>query len=212
MNPIIKIAVIGGTGKSGKYLVKQLLLQDYSIKLLHRKPETLQINNPLIEVVKGDARDYSAIYSLLEDCGAVLSCLSQPVGERTIFSDATRNILKAMTAHNISRYITTAGLNVDTPIDRKGAQTQFGTKWMYENYPETTTDRQVEYNLLVASNADWTMVRLPLISQTDDIGEVTVSLEDCPGSNISATDLGLFIIKQLNSVEYVKQAPFIANN
>jgi putative NADH-flavin reductase len=211
MNSNIKVAVIGGTGKSGKYLVKQLLLQNFSIKLLHRKPETLQINNPLIEVIKGDARDYNVIYSLLGGCEAVLSCLSQPVGERTIFSDATHNILKAMTVHNISRYITTAGLNVDTRFDNKSAQTQFGTKWMYENYPETTTDRQVEYELLAASNANWTMIRLPLISQTDNIGEVTVSLEDCPGSNISATDLGLFMIKQLNSAEYVKQAPFIAN-
>ena len=211
MNPIIKVAVIGGTGKSGKYLVKQLLLQNFSIKLLHRKPETLHIDNPLIEIVKGDARDYNAIHALLEGCDAVLSCLSQPVGERTIFSDATRNILKAMAAYNISRYITTAGLNVDTPFDKKGAQTQFGTKWMYENYPETTTDRQVEYELLAASNINWTMVRLPLIDQTDEINETTVSLEDCPGSNISATNLGLFMIKQLNSALYVKQAPFIAN-
>jgi putative NADH-flavin reductase len=211
MNPKIQVAIIGGTGKSGKYLVKQLLLQKIPIKLLHRKPETLQIDNPLVEVIKGDARDYNAIHSLLEGCGAVLSCLSQPVGERTIFSDATRNILKAMTVHNISRYITTAGLNVDTPFDKKSAQTQFGTKWMYENYPETTTDRQVEYELLAASNTDWTMIRLPLISQTDDINEVTVSLEDCPGSNISATDLGLFMIKQFNSAEYLKKAPFIAN-
>jgi hypothetical protein len=82
---------------------------------------------------------------------------------------------------------------------------------MYENYPETTTNRQVEYELLAASNLNWTMVRLPLISQTDDISEVIVSLEDCPGSDISATNLGLFMIKQLSSAEYIKQAPFIAN-
>jgi putative NADH-flavin reductase len=211
MKPIHKVAVIGGTGKSGKYLVEQLLKQKFAIKLLHRKPETLDIANPLIEIVKGDARDYTAIHSLLAGCDAVLSCLSQPVGEPTIFSDAARNILKAMAAHQISRYITTAGLNVDTPFDQKNEQTQFGTNWMYENFPTTTADRQVEYQLLVESHTNWTMVRLPLITQTDNTSEITVSLIDCPGSNISATNLALFMIAQLSSTEFVKQAPFIAD-
>jgi nucleoside-diphosphate-sugar epimerase len=211
MKPIHRVAVIGGTGKSGKYLVKQLLKQNFGIKLLHRKPKTLDIANPLIEVVKGDARDYAAIHSLLAGCDAVLSCLSQPVGEPTIFSDATRNLLKAMAAHKINKYITTAGLNVDTPLDQKNEQTQFGTNWMYENFPTTTADRQMEYQLLADSNTDWTMVRLPLITQTDNTSEITVSLIDCPGDNISATNLALFMIAQMNNVEFVKQAPFIAD-
>lgn len=211
MKSIHTVAVIGGTGKAGKYLVKQLLLQNFRIKLLHRKPETLTFDNLLIEIVKGDARDYAAIHNLLDGCDAVLSCLSQPVGEPTIFSDATRNILKAMAAHHISRYITTAGLNVDTPLDKKSPQTQFGTNWMYENFPATTKDRQVEYQLLVDSNVDWTIVRLPLINQTDEINEIVISLIDCPGNNISATNLALFMIRALNDDEFIKQAPFIAD-
>ncbi|WP_374950884.1 NAD(P)-dependent oxidoreductase [Mucilaginibacter sp.] len=211
MNLPKKVALIGGTGKAGKYLLKQLLIQNFHVKLLHRKPETLQIENPLIEVVTGDARDPKAINSLLHGCDVVLSCLSQPVGEQTIFSDATDNILNAMQIHGINRYITTAGLNVDAPADNKGPQAQFGTRWMYENYPQTTADRQVEYNLLSASNINWTMVRLPLIEQTDEVTEIAVNLRDCPGSNISATSLALFMIAQIDSKEYVKQAPFIAN-
>jgi putative NADH-flavin reductase len=206
-----KVAVIGGTDKAGKYLVKQLLLQNFHIKLLHRKPETLSFDNPLVEIIKGDARDYTVIHILLKDCDAVLSCLSQPAGEPTIFSDATRNILRAMHAHQISRYITTAGLNVDAPLDHKSALTQFSTKWMYDNFPLTTKDRQVEYELLADSNVDWTMVRLPLINQTNDVTEIAVDLHDCPGSNISATSLALFMIAQLKSAEFVKQAPFIAD-
>lgn len=211
MKPIHTVALLGGTGKAGKYLLKQSLLQNFRVKLLHRKPETLNINNPHIEIVKGDARHYEAIYTLLTGCEAVLSCLSQPVGEPTIFSDATRNILKAMQAHQINRYVTTAGLNVDTPIDQKSAQTQFGTQWMYENFPTTTKDRQVEYQLLTDSKINWTMVRLPLINQTDDVSEITISLTDCPGNSISATNLAIFMIGQLTSEEFVKQAPFIAD-
>ena len=211
MTPNIKVALIGGTGKAGKYLLKQLLAQGFPVKLLHRKPEALQIDHPLVEIVKGDARNYDAIYKLLQDCNAVISCISQPVGEESIFSDATKNILKAMTTLNITRYLVLAGLNVDTPYDQKSPQTQAGTNWMKTHYPKTTAYRQVEYELLAASNIDWTMVRLPLIIQTDNTGPIAISLRDCPGNNISATNLALFLIGQLTDAIYKRQAPFIAN-
>jgi putative NADH-flavin reductase len=205
------VALIGGTGKAGKYLLKQLLFQNFNVKLLHRKPETLTFDDPLIQVTKGDARDYDAIHALLAGCTAVLSCLSQPVGEPPIFSEATSHILKAMNAQGIRRYITTAGLNVDTPADNKSPQTKAGTKWMYDNFPKTTADRQVEYELLAASSISWTMVRLPLITQTDETGPITVSLTDCPGNNISAANSALFMISQIDSGDFTGKAPFIAD-
>ncbi|MFD0765361.1 NAD(P)-dependent oxidoreductase [Mucilaginibacter lutimaris] len=211
MKTIHTVALIGGTGKAGKFLLKQLLKQKFRIKLLHRKPETLELSDPLIEIIKGDARDYEAIHTLLQGCDVVLSCLSQPAGEPTIFSDATRNIIKAMEAQHISRYITIAGLNVDTPFDQKSETTQFGTRWMYENFPSTTKDRQAEYQLLANSHINWTMVRLPLIHQIDNVSKIKVSLTDCPGNGISANNLALFMIAQLNSTEFIKQAPFIAD-
>ena len=133
MQQNIKVAVIGGTGKAGKYLVKQLLNQKIPIKFLHRKPETLQITGPLIEIVKGDARDYDALLDLLSGCTAVISTVGQPSGEPPLFSDVSSKILKAMAASGISRYISTTGLNVDTPLDSKGPKTRFGTEWMYQN-------------------------------------------------------------------------------
>jgi hypothetical protein len=82
---------------------------------------------------------------------------------------------------------------------------------MYTNYPVSTTDRQTEYTLLTGSTLDWTLVRLPLIDQTDSRGNISVSLEDCPGTKISATDLAIFLIGQLSDKTYIRQAPFLAN-
>lgn len=211
MQQNIKIAVIGGTGKSGKYLVKELISKGYSIRLLHRKPEKLTLNSSLIEIVKGDARDASAISRLIEGAGAVISALSQPVGETSIFSDATRNIISAMEEHHVSRYIVIAGLNVDTPSDQKGEMTRAGTDWMKANYPVTTQDRQKEYEILRSSSIDWTMVRLPLIEQTEERKGIISSLTDCPGTGISATDLADFLITQLSDEQFSRQAPFIAS-
>ncbi|WP_379086159.1 NAD(P)-dependent oxidoreductase [Pedobacter sp. UC225_65] len=211
MTPYIKVAVIGGTGKAGKYIVKNLLAQGFSIKTLLRYPEKFQISSPLIEIVKGDARDLLAIRQLLKDCQAIISAVGQPVGEPSVFSQVTRNIIQVMHEYQMHRYILITGLNVDTPFDQKSPKTKFGTDWMKTNYPLTTADKQVEYETLVESDIDWTLVRLPMIEQTDTINEIKIDLEDCPGDQISATDLALFLIKQLTDQKYIKKAPFISS-
>jgi hypothetical protein len=82
---------------------------------------------------------------------------------------------------------------------------------MYKNYPLTTADKQLEYNLLAESNIRWTLVRLPMIELTDQRSPVDVNLEDCTGDKISATDLACFLCGQLSDDNYVRRAPFISN-
>lgn len=207
------IAVIGGTGKSGKYLVKQLLNQGFHFKALIRNPENFEIKNLLIEIVKGDAGEYKSVRSLVEGCKAVISTLGlgQLVSEKSIFSKATKNVIQAMNECNINRYILTTGLNVDTPFDKKSSKTKLATDWMKTNYPETAADKQTEYNILSETNLDWTLVRLPLIEQTDVKSEINMSLEDCPGDKISAASLAHFLIRQLTDNAFVNKSPFIAN-
>ncbi len=205
------IAVIGGTGKSGKYLVQSLLNKNYSIKLLLRNPENFKLANPLIEMVKGDARNYDSIDNLVKNCDVIISTLGQPSGEESIFSDAAKNIIKAMNFHGIRRYIVTTGLNVNTPLDHKNENVKMATDWMYQNYPQTTTDKQKEYELLVESNLNWTLVRLPLIVQTSESFRTETNLQDCKGENISATDLGEFLVSQIDDETFIKQSPFLYN-
>jgi putative NADH-flavin reductase len=209
-----KIAVIGGTGKAGKYLINQLLNQGFTIKLLVRNPDRFQIQSPLIEVVPGNVSHYDAVLQLVEGCQAIISTLGlgQPNSETSIFSQATKNILRAMEEWGVQRYIVITGLNVDTPFDQKSPKTKFATDWMKTHYPLTTADKQLEYSTLSNSDANWTLIRLPLIEQTDEKGEIIVNLEDCLGDKISATDLALFLVEQLSDKTYLRQSPFVATS
>jgi len=206
-----KIAVIGGTGKAGSFLVKKLLEKGFQIKLLLRNPENFSIQNPLIEIVKGDARDYASINELIETCDAVISTIGQPKGEKSIFSDSTKNVIQSMNSNGTKRYILITGLNVNTPFDNKNEKVKMATEWMYQNYPETTLDKQKEYELLTKSNLDWTLVRLPLIIQTDESFETETNLYDCIGENISASDLSEFLISQIDDEIYFQKSPFLYN-
>lgn len=205
------IAVVGGTGKSGQYLVKQLLQQNFAIRLLIRDHTLTHLKDPKITVIRGDARDITAVKALVAGADAVISTIGQRGNGLPIFSAATANIIRAMQEQHIQRYLVTTGLSVNTLMDQKSPWVMQATDWMYAHYPQTTNDKQNEYELLQNTGLDWTLIRLPLIELTDGAPSVTASLIDCPSDKISASSLAAFLIGQLSDNTFSSAAPFIAN-
>jgi putative NADH-flavin reductase len=206
-----KIAVLGGTGKAGKYLIKELIRQGYHIKALARDPGKLKQSGPSLEVITGNAREYQSILNLLSECDAVISTLGPSGNEPDTCSMAAGHIIKAMQALNIRRLIEVAGLGIDTPEDKKGIFTRILVAIMRWFASSVIDDRQKDYELLKNSNIQWTIVRCPMIKLTDLSRKIKTSLEDSPGNQISATDLARFLIDQLKSEMFICKAPFISN-
>lgn len=102
MNQNIKIAVLGGGGRTGKYLITQLIEKGYSVKVLLRNPDVFKINSPLIEVIHGDAIDFKAVYSLIDGCQAVISTIGQRPGEPLVAEQATKNVLDGMSIYAVN--------------------------------------------------------------------------------------------------------------
>jgi len=211
MNQNIRIAILGGGGKTGNYLINQLIEKGYHINILLRKPETFHIKSPLIKIIEGDALDFTAVSKLINGCQAVISTIGQRSGEPLVAEHATENVLRAMTTFGVKRYLLVAGINIDTPFDKKGHKTIVATNWMKSNYPEIQKDRQKAYSLLVNSNFNWTLVRVPFIKFNDAQGDVAVSLNDCLGDKIKAGNIAKFLIEQLFEDSYYNKAPFIYN-
>ncbi|WP_316778153.1 NAD(P)-binding oxidoreductase [Pedobacter antarcticus] len=205
------VAVLGGGGRTGQYLIQQLLDQGLKLRILLRHPEHFQFKSPLIEIIKGDAADLHSIENLLKDCNAVIGTIGQRPGEQLIARQATENILKTMHAEGIKRYILVAGINIDTPSDQKGQSTLLATNWMKENYPEIQTDRQNAYTLLTQSEADWTMVRVPMIEFSAQKTDFAIDLADCLGQQITACNIASFLTEQLPDTQFYRKSPFISN-
>ncbi|MCM0665650.1 NAD(P)-dependent oxidoreductase [Flavobacterium tyrosinilyticum] len=210
MKNISKVAVLGGGGRTGKYLVNQLLENGFSVKLLLRNPDDFTIQNSKIEIIKGDAINEESINLLLKDCQAVVSTIGQRPGEPMVASQATKNVLNAMKRNGIERYVLLAGLNIDTPFDKKSPKTIMATDWMKTNFPEIQKDRQLTYDLLVDSKIDWTQVRVPFIVFSTDSSEIAVNIEDCLSEKISALDISKFMVKEMIESNYSRQSPFIS--
>jgi putative NADH-flavin reductase len=211
MEQLYTIAVIGGTGKAGQYLVKELIRQGYKIKILFRNPGKFENENPLIEKIQGDIRNYQSVYSLVKGCNAIISTLGQPQGEAPLFSEAAQNIVKAMSELNVKRYIYLTGLSINTPFDKKSGSTKLKSKIMKICFPTIIVDKQKEYEIVASSALDWTIIRVPFIELTTSTAEINISLKDCPGKKISSNSLAGFLVNQITDNQFIRQAPFIAN-
>lgn len=213
MNTNHTIAVIGGTGKSGKYVVQELVSQGYKVKMLVRNPGRVPNPHPLIEIIHGDVLDQSIVNTLLDKCDAVISTLGWgiPPSSNTISSEGTTRVLEGMKVNRIKRLILISGVNVDVPGDIKGIYAKSATSFMYENFSASTVDKQNEYELLKKSEVLWTLVRLPMISMDSENKPILASEIDCPSQEISATSLAKFLIRQIDDLTYLQKAPFIAN-
>jgi putative NADH-flavin reductase len=211
MEQEIIIAVIGGTGKAGKFLVKELINQGFQIRVLTRNPSKIDTTNKQLEKIIGDITNYKSVYSLLEGCTSVISTLGQSKGEDPVFSIAAQNIVRAMNQLRIKRYVVLTGLTIDTQFDKKGFSTKLKSSIMKILFKNIIKDKQKEYEILLASDLEWTVVRVPFIDLTESKQKLLINLTDCPGKRISSTDLACFLIDQLSSREFVRQAPFISN-
>ena len=205
------IAVLGGGGRTGKFLVSALITRGLPVKLLLRSPEHFTPPDGRITVIKGDARDQGAIHTLLKNCRAIISTVGQRRDEPLVASRATENIINAMRDHGIRRYILVGGINIDTPFDEKGPQTNSATTWMRENFRAIHEDRQKAYAMLANSDLDWTLVRVPMIEFKEGRDNFDVDLKDCRGSKITADAIAGFLVDQLSDDRYFRKAPFIWN-
>ena len=209
MNQNTTVAILGGGGRTGKFLVAKLIDQGYRLKVLLRSPENFELH-PSVEIVKGDAVDPISVHALVRNTQAVISTVGQRKNEPLVAHAATTNILNAMTYNEIRRYVLVGGVNIDTPYDKKSAQTLAATDWMKANFPAMQEDRQKAYKALLESPLDWTLVRVPMIEFTEAGTNLSVNREDCLGTKITAGAIADFLIQQLSDNQFYRQAPFIS--
>jgi putative NADH-flavin reductase len=205
------IALIGGTGKAGSVLVKELIKRGFRVKMLTRKPDKIKCVHNRIKVVHGDAREYKAINELITGCDTVISTMGSARGEEPAFSQVTKNVLRVMQAQKLSRFIVLTGLTLDIPTDKKGFRTRVLSGLMRRSFPSIVADKQRGYDILAESGLDWTLVRVPLIDQKEQSGGMKTDLRDCPGRKIGVSDLASFLIQQIEDTTYFRKAPFVSN-
>lgn len=209
------VAMLGATGMAGSYILSEALVQGYDIRALARTPAKLEAVKDRIVIVKGDARDRSAIQELLLGSDVVISALGPVKADGRAALDictiATGHIIPVMQELHIARYILLSGAAVTMPGDNRNLK-----GWLIQNLARLALsyavhDKVSEYQLLKDSDVDWTLVRCPLIDAELFRHEAVATLDTPVSFHLRAGELARFVIGQIDSKEYIRKGPFLGS-
>lgn len=155
----MKLLIIGGTGGTGKELIKQALEQGHQVAALVRSPEKLKIVHENLSVIKGNVLDLENVENAVAGQDAVLLSLGHKrfFIKTNILSEGTKNIITAMEKHEVKRLICITSLGINDSRFRMGLYyTLFVIPIILFFY---FRDKAKQENLIRESDLDWTIVR-----------------------------------------------------
>lgn len=206
----MKLLIIGGTGGTGKELIKQALEQGYNLTALVRNPEKVEITHQNLKVIKGNVLDFNKVQEVVAGQDAVLSALGHKrfFIKTNILSEGTNNIIQAMEKHNVSRFICVTSLGINDSRFKLGLYyTLFVIPFIIFFY---FLDKTKQEKLIRSSRLNWTIVRPGQLTNGKKRGSYK------HGANvgnyiltkmISRADVAHFILGQLSEVTYLQKTP-----
>lgn len=207
------IVIFGATETVGKQLVKQALFNGHQVRAFGRNIFTTDLpKDDRLELIQGALFDQDQVYRAIKGVDAVLSSLGgDSTGADMTRSLGMKNIIEQMQKAGVSRIIAVGGmgtLNADKD-----------TLVMDEpHYPAkflpVSREHLKAFGYLTNSPLDWTFVCPPDIIDADSTGEFITTAEFVPSPNtnkINAGDLALFMLRELNENEFLKQKVGICN-
>jgi len=209
----MKIAIFGGSGRTGQHLVKQALEKGHQVVVLARNPGKLTIKNPGLTTIQGDVKDANAVRQTIVGVDAVISVLGPTNNEPTFeVSQGMTNILSVMKKKGVRRLVISAGAGVGDPNDAPklfNHVMNFLLKLMAKN---VLADMTKVVEMVRSSAQDWTVVRLPMLTDAPKTGSVKVGyVGKGMGLRIARGDIADFMLAQLSDKTYVRKSPAISN-
>lgn len=212
----MKIAVFGANGGIGRWVVKYTLEHDYdTIACVRRMPSKPLGTSDKLRVVVVNTEDKKKIEETLRDCNAVINCIGvsmRPFHEDKAAVQANSEIISAMKAVGVNRYITWATPSIRSNEDRRSFITIVPGIMASIFLPQAKRCINQIISDVVNSDLQWTVVRFIAPKDTAPSGEVKVSFgERKIQFNISRADIASFMVSQIESKEYIGRLPIIGS-
>jgi putative NADH-flavin reductase len=205
-----RVLIIGATGGTGRQLVTQALDRGYEVTALVRDPSKLRMQHARLRLIRGDVLDYSSVDAAVRGQDAVVSALGHKryFYPTRILSDGTRNLLRSMETHGVSRLVCQTSLGIGDSAGRMGLYyTLFIIPVILPLY---YWDKTRQERLIARSSADWVIVRPGLLNNGprkgvyqhgSSIGSFVSTVR------ISRADAADFLLNQIESDAYIGAAP-----
>ena len=202
------VAVLGGTGRTGRLVVGELVSAGHQVRALVRDPSGAPEG---VQAVIGDARDPKSLRELVDGCSVVVGALGPVAKDKHLHRDVAPLLIAAMKDAGVNRYIGISGAGIDVPGDNKSRRDRIISTLIQKLGGDAAKDKTLEYEAWRDSGLDWTLVRPPRLQDGPATGSVENHATRSPKSTkITRTDLAHFIAGLVDAPRYSRQAPLVA--
>lgn len=204
----MKVIVFGATGTVGRLSVESLLKAGHSVTAFARSPQKLNLSDPELSLVAGDAMKLLEVTEAVAGHDAVVVTLGAGMSRKSkIRSQGTLNVIRAMQTHGVRRLIaqSTLGARDSWPtLNFWWKRVMFGAL-----LAPVFRDHELQEQLVEASGLDWTIVRPGAFTDKATKRQV---IEDVPNTarglelKIARSELARFLTRQLSDRQYIGRA------
>jgi len=206
-----KILLLGATGATGRLIVNQAVARGYDVTVLVRSAEKAREITGA-NLIVGDARDERVFREALKGRDAVVSALGTPVSpfrEVTLLSTATRALVSAMKAEQVSRLVCITGMGAGDSAGHGG--------FLFDNviFPlllkKVYADKDRQEAIVRNSGLNWVLVRPSILNNKPGRGSIRAltDLSGFHGGSIAREDAAKFVLDQVRADTWLHRSPLI---
>lgn len=212
----MNVTIFGATGTSGLLTVEKALSAGHHVTVFARNTSKITRNHPLLSCIEGELTDFDKIDAALDGANAVITLLGpMNMAKELPISNATKYIIGSMERNGVKRLVAAVSSSYRDPKDKFQFWFDFGVvvlKLMARN--TILKDIELIGKYISESNLDWTMVRLPKLSNQSAKSKFNVGYTgDGKVKNffLARADLASFLVDQLDDHTYLHKAPVVSN-
>ncbi|MBI4194745.1 MAG: SDR family oxidoreductase [Betaproteobacteria bacterium] len=207
----MNILIVGASRGIGRQLLEQALAAGHTVTVLVRNPQRLAARHEHLRVVKGNILEPDSLAPAMSGQDAVCCTIGvrTPWDQPGVFSEGTKNLLQAMKKVGVKRLLCVTGIGAGDSKGHGG--------FLYDCimrpflFGPIYSDKDRQESLIKASDVDWTIVR-PGFLTNGPLTKNYRALTDLTGVTagwISRADVAHFMLKELESKEYLRRTPLV---
>src|SRR5262249_45618335 len=156
--PIMKIFVIGATGRTGREVVEQALARGHDVTAFVRSPENTNLRNERLTILKGNAMDENQLFDVMQNHDAVVSTLGprKPFKPSSLLQDSAVATTQAMHRTGVKRIVV-----LSAAAHFPGIPNRIVT-FILRNHMR---DSRAMEEIVQDSGLDWTIARPPRLTE-----------------------------------------------
>ena len=206
------IAIFGGSGATGKALIRHALIRGIKVRALVRNANSMNVKSGLFEVIEGSLSSADHVEFCLKGCDAAICVFGPRPPYTDIFCEAaTRVIVASMQKLGLKRLVCqTGGMAGEYPANRT-LPFKLMVSMFNRRLPLVASDRAGQEDAVRQSGLVWTIVKPSRLTNGKANGKwfagpnVRVSLL----SSIARDDLAEFLLQETLEPQFTRQAIFI---